>query len=108
MIAISTALVAWIAWVGKALGIKLGLLAVAITTVTAVILATKLAMVALLSTIPFIPIPGNIAAMIGWMLPSNTVPAIEIIINARLLIMLFETQWIYIKLYISAASWKIV
>ena len=91
---LSALLVQGIAWVGKVLGVKLGLLAIAIATVAGVLLATKVAFAALLALVPYVPIPGPFLQVAQGLAPTNIDDALRAIVDAWVLRLVFMSQWV--------------
>lgn len=99
---------AWLAMVVKELVARAALLAVVIGVVTGVIIATKLGMEALVALVPSVPLSPNVLSALGALLPSNFRTCIELLIEARLALLLFTSKWLYLRMYMWAMQWKFI
>ncbi len=97
-----------IQWLSRVLGAKLALGAIMFTSIGGMMLALKLGITALINAVPYIGLPPAIIAVAVSVLPDNTRQCLELIISARFLIFVFETQWLFLKTYTTLLQSKFV
>ena len=106
MIGFLSLVVAWLAMVAKEMVARLALLGVVIGVVTGVILFTKLVVDGLIASVPFVGLPTDVTSVIGALLPSNFRVCMELLIEGRLAMLVFQSKWLYLRMYMWAMNWK--
>lgn len=97
-----------VTFLARALGAKLALVTIMFTSIVGMMLAVKIAIGAIISSVPFVGLPPAIFTVATSLLPDNTRDSLELIINARIVIFVFETQWLFLRTYTTLLSSKFI
>lgn len=108
MIGFVSMFIAYLAMVAKELAARSALLVVVIGVVTSVIVVTKLIMEGLIGAVPYLDLPPDALAALGAIMPSNTRVCLELLFEARVALLVFQSKWLYLRMYMWAMNWKFI
>ena len=104
----ATMITGFLAFLAQVLGAKVAMVAVVLSVVTGVILAVKAAITAIISSIPYSPLPAEVLSTASQLLPENFGTVIELMINARILLLIYDSKWMYLRTVMSLMSMKML